>query len=873
MSKCSLERITLRVLAYALLVWPPARATGAAPERCPPQAEALIAAGWKAYRADSALAALERFDRADQLCPIDLDAKVGLGYANLRLGYLVRAESLFSRVALLDPANSDGWDGLMSAAYRLGDNIEALRAARRSWQIHPGNPDAKLILDRIYPGWERPARELFKRPDSLVVPVRAARERFEVPGPRGWSALYVKGVNLGAALPGGSASDFPADSARYAGWLESIAMMNANAVRLVTLLPPGFYRALAGWNEAHPRQALWLIQGVWAGRPPAGDFDEPRWLAGVRQETRDVVDAVHGAAAILARPGHAGGRYDADVSRWTLAWVFGRDWESEEVKAWNAAHPGRHMHGGRYLALADGSAMDGWLAARCDELAGVETGRYNMLHPIAYTSAPALDPMPHPTGSDAVSIDPSLVRPTDANPAGWFASYDAYPFAPDFMGSDPGYGRARSPEGRSSYFGYLRDLKRHHDGLAVLIAGYGVPSSRGNVRLQPQGWTEGGHDETTQALIDARLTREIRASGCAGGVVSEWMDEWFRRNPAVMDLEVPGTRARMWHNAMDPDQHYGILAMDAGAEGASPELGGDPARWKALRVIQRGAGAAASASPVALGAGSDASYVYLAVALGGMKGRAFGWDSLGVTLALDTWRADLGQRTLREGLARGDIGFEFEADFIDPSSAALLVTPDYDPCAGPGDLVGGDEQGRVHRFPIVPVARDDGVFDSLLAIVGRGYLRSDGTAVPARFIERGRLRYGAARHSTLADWTYDAAAGLLEVRLPWALLNVTDPSWGRVLCHDREGGEFGTAASDGLRIGVITWRKGATRRAVGALPALGPGRRWSGADFATWTWATWEEPEFHARLKPLYQALKVTWGSMPEDLSTDGGAR
>ena len=72
------------------------------------------------------------------------------------------------------------------------------------------------------------------------------------------------------------------------------------------------------------------------------------------------------------------------------------------------------------------------------------------------------------------------MRPTSRNPAGWFASYHAYPYYPDFMLYDPGYDRARSREGRSNYFGYLKELKRHHAGMPLVISEYGVPSSRGN---------------------------------------------------------------------------------------------------------------------------------------------------------------------------------------------------------------------------------------------------------------------------------------------------------------------------------------------------------------------------------------------------------
>ena len=235
------------------------------------------------------------------------------------------------------------------------------------------------------------------------------------------------------------------------------------------------------------------------------------------------------------------------------------------------------------------------------------------------------------------------------------------------------------------------------------------------------------------------------------------------------------------------------------------------------------------------------------LSLGGTRGRGFGWDSLGLSVAFDTFRADLGQQALAGGLARGDVGFEFVADFTAPGSAELRVTPDYNPYAGPREIEHGDDQGRFYRFPAITATRDDGAWDSLYVITNRARFGRDGTFFPARCVDRGRLRYGTLRQSTLSDWYYDRSAGLLEIRLPWALLNITDPSSGSVLYHDREAFQFGTAASDGFRFGVVTWRKGTTPRAVGALPALHPGRRWSAADFATWTWAPWEEPEFHAR--------------------------
>ena len=71
-----------------------------------------------------------------------------------------------------------------------------------------------------------------------------------------WTPFYVQGVNLGVALPGRFPAEFPMDSALYAGWLDTISGMRANAVRVYTILPPAFYRALGGWNRTHPARAL-----------------------------------------------------------------------------------------------------------------------------------------------------------------------------------------------------------------------------------------------------------------------------------------------------------------------------------------------------------------------------------------------------------------------------------------------------------------------------------------------------------------------------------------------------------------------------------------------------------------------------------------
>jgi hypothetical protein len=849
--------------------------------------------GWKAYRSGSITEANDRFEQAHRLCPQNLDAGVGLGLTQLRLGQVVRADSLFRGVLARSSTNSDAWEGRAHSAYRLGDVGAAVAAGRRALQLAPNNPELRSFLDQISPDWNRPSPQPRRRPATLQLVARTRGQRFEISTAQGWRPFYIQGVNLGVALPGRYPSGFPTDSGVYAGWLDTLAAMNANTLRLYTILPPSFYRALRGWNLSHPDRALWLIHGVWTELPPGDNFDDPAWKSDFQTEMRRVVDLLHGAATILRRPGHASGYYDADVSRWVLGYIIGREWEPFAVKAYDAANAGRKTFEGRYLRVREGPAMDLWLAQQCDLMLGYEADTYNALRPIAYTNWPTLDPLTHPTESttleeaywrrrsgrvtdakklefenDAIGLDANLVEPTPANPAGWFASYHAYPYYPDFMLLDPGYRHARSSEGPSNYFGYLRALVAHHTAIPTLISEYGVPSSRGNAHLHPLGWGHGGHDERSMAAIDARLTREIRESGAAGSILFAWLDEWFKKNWVVIDYEIPLDNTRLWHNVMDAEQNYGILGQYAGDSGTTPTLGEDPARWRSLALLQ-GASGVEGPGPRRLRAGADESFVYLAVEF---PPGPFPWNNQGIQLAIDTYQPLVGQHRLPRTGVHSELGFEFLVDLPDPKGGRMLVTPDYNRHASRLDPATGDDRGQFYQRPVMTRDRDDGRFDSLFVITNRARFGRDGTFFPASGYDRGRLLHATEAISSLADWYLDEKAGLLELRLPWDLLNVTDPSTRTLLSDPNEEGDFGTVPAADFHVGVLLYRKASKPTTVGALPALGKGT-WRVGDFTGWRWTGWTQPRSHARLKPVYDSLKTLWRAAPSGERARPGPR
>src|SRR3989475_9440866 len=557
-------------------------------------AAAAAESGWTALRGGSVALAARQFARADSLCPGFHGAQVGSGFTLLRVGDPREAAQRFKQAVQSDSSDADAWYGLGLAWARLGGRARAVAAWRRVLGIAPPYANAE---DQLLALGEVSALGLPPVQHALEpqIPARTAGDDFQVRTAVGWEPLYVKGINLGAALPGKFPSEFPSDETTFASWLRLMAEANANAVRLYTILPPAFYKALKRWNDAHPDQALWLIHGVWAEAPPDDDYDDAAWKGEFHDEMHRVVDLLHGRAAIPPRAGHAFGRYTVDVSDHVLGYIIGREWEPFTIHHYNERPAGtgsgsRTRYAGRFLAEDRGTPADVWMAEQCDYLLQYEWSTYHAQRPIAYTNWPTLDPLHHPTeptleeekqlrrrygfppnprlkeyDNDRESLDAMLVRTTPQNLAGYFASYHAYPYYPDFIGLDSAYGAARSAVGPSHYFGYLRALKRHHAGRPLLIAEFGVPSSRGTSHLQPEGMHHGAHDEQAMAALDARLAREIREAGAAGEILFSWLDEWFKHTWVTIDLELPPERTRLWHNVMNAEQNYGLLGEYAGA--------------------------------------------------------------------------------------------------------------------------------------------------------------------------------------------------------------------------------------------------------------------------------------------------------------------
>lgn len=598
----------------------------------------------------------------------------------------------------------------------------------------------------------------------------------------GFEPLSVRGVNLGMAKPGRFPGEAAITRAEYDRWLELMGELNVNVVRVYTVHPPAFYRALAAYNRSHA-EPIYVLHGNWIGEETLREAGDATSLsAAFDRSIRQVVDAVHGATTVKPEPGYASGTYDADVSDAVLGYIAGIEWppavvaETDRVNA-----PGGYD--GEFLAAPAGSPFEAWLAARLDAVVAYEADEYDAQRPAAFTNWVTTDPLEHPyepfPNEDAVSVDPDAVAATDAYDAGTFAAYHVYPYYPPLLNETPEYVDYEDHRGEpNSYAGYLNDLVGATD-HPLLVAEFGVPASRGIAQRDVHGRDQGHLTETEQGEILAAMYADIREAGTAGGVVFSWHDEWFKRTWNLAPFSDPNRRP-FWSNVQTPEQRFGLLAFDPAD--AVP-LDGSPEAWADATAatperdpLRLGDGADPARELTAVRATSDAAYLNVRLEFVELDGEP-DWDATNYLISLGTTGSDA--RALPYG-----VGGAAPADFVvrlgGPDDSRMTVYPRYDAFAFEYGAEAGLDLDR-YRDP------DPGDFTPLRLVINRGYtVPVTDEYVPFESVETGRLRYGngnpeSPEYDSLADVHVAPSSDAIELRIPWGLLNVADPSRRRRL--------------------------------------------------------------------------------------------
>ncbi len=682
----------------------------------------------------------------------------------------------------------------------------------------------------------------------------------------------IRGVNLGVGIPGHWATDYAIDEETYLRWFQWIQEMGANTIRVYTILQDDFYNAFYTYNtqkEAQGEEPLWLIHGVWVNdyvQNSHRDAYDDDFLQALLEDSRTLVDILHGERNLSLGYGLGSGSYRNDVSPWVIGYILGVEWEDVTVAYTNEKYPERTSYEGKYMyTTEEASPFEAMLAQVGDNIIEYESVRYKQQRLVAFSNWPTTDPFYYTADvtthfMKSAQVDVEHIKTTDAFISGHFASYHVYPYYPDYLQyvlnargvldgngrnmsayyfseEDPKIGDMLSGNARvdfydakgqiNTYYAYLKILNEYHT-IPVVISEYGVSTGRGMPQRDVNtGRNQGNMTEEEQGQAIIECYEDIMAAGSAGSCVFTWQDEWFKRTWNTMHA-VDMDNTPYWSDYQTNEQYFGLLAFDPGEEKSVSYVDGDLSEWtKEDIILERDTGFLAMKY--------DEKFLYFYV-----DDENFNPEEDVLYIPIDTT-----PKTGSTYCENYDLVFQRACDFVicidGRENSRIVVQERYETMRASF----GQETQQIDPY-LMPVDADTPVFKEIhLVLQLLKYVSGTEEEVYETY-ETGKLRYGNANpedenFDSLADFIFTDQG--VEIRIPWQLLNFANPS--EMMIHDDYYENYGIEyiEIEEMFAGYATGEDVENRIPCGSLKLEGWGR----------------EVTYHERLKESYYMVKDYW--------------
>ncbi len=600
----------------------------------------------------------------------------------------------------------------------------------------------------------------------------------------------IRGVNLGSGLPGEWATSFAIDEETYLRWFKYIQEMGANTIRVYTIQSDTFYNAFYKYNK-DSENPLYMLHGVWVNDYVLNshrDAYSKDFYDTFLENSKIMVDVIHGERKLnLGRVASAGhGTYKKDISDWVIGYILGVEWDDSTVAYTDDLYRGKEgysSYSGKYMfTSSEATPFETMLTMVGDKVIEYETERYGEQRMLAFSNWPTTDPFEYPQiikdfFMKCARVDTEHIKTTDSFIPGQFVSYHVYPYYPYYLsfaedwsvfGIEPKE-TFRNEEGNvNAYKAYLTMLNKHHT-MPVVISEFGVSTGRGMAQVDKDtGRNQGNTSEQAQgqALIDC--WEDIKITGCNGGCVFTWQDEWFKRTWNTMHA-VNLTRTAYWSDYQTNEQYFGLLSFDPGKEKSVCYVDGDVSEWTQDDKIKSGS--------TELSVKYDEKFMYFLVKKDGLD---FENEVLYIPL-------DITPKTGSNYCNNFDVKFGRDADFVivvdGKDNSRIMVQERY-------DVLRSTYAKDLYKFDTyfkenVPDKNSSRFVNIELILRTAIALSPETKETVAESYETGKLLYGNANpesreFNSLADFC--ANGDYIEIKLPWQLMNFADPS--KMLVHD-----------------------------------------------------------------------------------------
>ncbi|MDF2791650.1 MAG: hypothetical protein K0S80_4752, partial [Neobacillus sp.] len=158
--------------------------------------------------------------------------------------------------------------------------------------------------------------------------------------------------------------------------------------------------------------------------------------------------------------------------------------------------------------------------------------------------------------------------------------------------------------------------------------------------------------------------------------------------------------------------------------------------------------------------------------------------------------------------------------------------------------------------------KNNGVFHPIrLALTKELIIPTTKTVVPFEGYETGVLKFGNGnpeheQFNSLTDVSISNNKKIIEIRIPWQLVNVKDPSLKEVMGDIWKAGLSKSETIEGIRVAAAATEQG---KIVQTIPRQAKNVLQQ-KDVFLYSWNEWEQPLFYERLKKSYDMIKDAYG-------------
>ncbi len=653
----------------------------------------------------------------------------------------------------------------------------------------------------------------------------------------GFEKFEIKGVDLGAGIPGHFATDYAISKETYKKWFKQIQEMGANTIRVYTILHDDFYEAVYEYNKDNDNP-IYIIHGLWVNdyaQLSSIDAYDDEFLGNMLKDSKILIDVIHGNKKISFNKQYGNGTYTKDISKWVIGYILGVEWEDVTVAYTDNLQTDKKGYQGEYMYTTDDATpFESMLAQVGDKLIKYETKRYKTQKLVAFSNWPTTDPFEYSDYvkkyfSKIVEVDVEHIKTTDNVISGQFASYHIYPYYPDYLKYEDDVEKYKQADGTiNTYLEYLKKINAHHS-IPVVITEFGVPTSRGMTQKdQYTNRNQGGMSEQQQGEAIIKSYNDIKESGCAGSVIFTWQDEWFKRTWNTMHA-IDLTKTAYWSDYQTNEQYFGLLSFDPGKEKSVSYVDGNIEEWKDEDIVSKN-------NDMTISAKYDEKFIYFMVNKKNYEEKQKIYIPIDVT-----------PKSGSNYCENYNLKFQDAADFViaidGKENSRVLVQKRYEVLRA----MYLNETDKEDPYANIP-SKDTPEFRPIklmLKMERKTGTENDEEALPETY-ETGKLLYGnsnpeAPDFNSLADFCING--DYIEIKLPWQLLNFSNPS--EMMVHDDYYDNYGVENMkiNQIKIGIGSEETKEQRIKMDSFQLVGWGKNVT----------------YHERLKKSYYMIKEMW--------------